>query len=327
MNHHADLIDYGQGIYALDAGYLRPGLAAVHLIVQTGRVALVDSGTQHSVPAILSGLQALGLDAEAVDYVLLTHVHLDHAGAAGALMARCPNARLVVHPRGAPHMVDPTRLVAGATAVYGAQTFRALYGDILPVAADRVIEAGDGFELDFHGRSLAFLDTPGHARHHLCIYDAASRGVFTGDAFGLSYREFDVDGRPFVFPTTTPVQFEPEAAHASIDRIMALGPSVAYLTHFGRVTDLPRLAGDLHALLDAFVCLAEAAPEEGARRHAWMVDKLESLLISRLRQHGCQLNDAAVRELLRHDVELNAQGLGIWLDRRLDQSPASVPSR
>ncbi len=309
-------MDYGQGIHALDAGYLRPGLAAVHLIVQDSHVAVVDTGTDQSVPAVLDTLAALGLGPEAVDYILLTHVHLDHAGAAGALMACCPNARLVVHPRGAPHMVDPTRLVAGATAVYGAETFRALYGDILPVAAARVTEAGDGFELDFYGRRLTCFDTPGHARHHLCIHDAASGGIFTGDAFGLSYRELDVDGRPFIFPTTTPVQFEPEAMHASIDRIMALGPSAAYLTHFGRVTGLPRLAGDLHALLDAFVRLAEAAPVDAARRHAWLAAELEALLVAQLRRHGCRLGDADLRQLLAHDVELNAQGLEIWLDRR-----------
>lgn len=308
-------MDYGQGIHALDAGYLRPGLAAVHLIVQDGRVAVVDTGTQHTVPAVFSLLTSLGLGPEAVDYLLLTHVHLDHAGGAGALMARCPNARLVVHPRGAPHMIDPARLVAGATAVYGAETFRALYGEILPVAAERVLEAADGFELDLAGRRLVFLDTPGHARHHLCIHDAASGGVFTGDAFGLSYREFDVDGRPFVFPTTTPVQFEPEAMHTSIDRIMALRPTAAYLTHYGRVTDLARLAIDLHVLIDAFVQLAEAVPVDGARGHAWLMAELEALLVARLRRHGCPLSDADLRQLLAHDIELNAQGLGIWLER------------
>lgn len=316
MNNVINPIACGQGIYTLDSGYLRQGLAAVHAIVEAGRVALVDCGTQPCLSAVEQGLRALGLGVDAVDYILLTHVHLDHAGAAGALMARCPNARLVVHPRGAPHMADPTRLVAGASAVYGEERFRALYGEILPVAAERIIETSDGFRLDLAGRELIFLDTPGHARHHLCIFDAASRGVFTGDAFGVSYRELDVDGRPFIFPTTTPVQFEPEAAHTSIDRIMALGPGVAYLTHFGRVTDLVRLADELHALLDAFVHVAEAAPVDATQRQEWIAAELEALLIDRLRRHGCRLDDAAVHALLAHDIQLNAQGLCVWLDRR-----------
>ncbi|MGQ9686965.1 MAG: MBL fold metallo-hydrolase [Thiobacillaceae bacterium] len=316
MDNALNPIACGQGIYTLDSGYLRQGLAAVHAIVEAGRVALVDCGTQPCLSAVEQGLRALGLGVDAVDYILLTHVHLDHAGAAGALMTRCPNARLVVHPRGAPHMVDPSRLIAGASAVYGEERFRALYGEILPVAAERIIEAGDGFNLDLAGRELVFLDTPGHARHHLCIYDAVSRCVFTGDAFGVSYRELDVDGRPFIFPTTTPVQFEPEAAHTSIDRIMALGPGVAYLTHFGRVTDLDRLADELHALLDAFVHVAEAAPVDAAQRQERIVAELEALLIDRLRRHGCRLDDAAVHALLAHDIELNAQGLCVWLDRR-----------
>ncbi len=316
MSRLPPLIDYGQGIHALDAGYLRPGLAAVYCIVQAGRVALVDTGTHHSVPRVLYALQSLGLGAEAVDYILLTHVHLDHAGAAGALVARCPNARLVVHPRGAPHMADPTRLVAGATAVYGEAEFHRLYGEIVPVVPERIVEAQDGFSLDLAGRTLVFLDTPGHARHHLCIHDLASGGVFTGDAFGLSYRELDVDGRPFVFPTTTPVQFEPEAMHASIDRILALGANAAYLTHFGRVTDLPRLAADLHALVDDFVRIAEAAAQPGQTWHARIADDLAGLLVARLEAHGVGLPEAALRALIAHDVELNAQGLEVWLERR-----------
>ncbi len=316
MSSEPQLIDFGQGIHALDAGYLRPGLAAVYLIVQADRVALVDTGTRHSVPVILDALQALGLSAEAVDYILLTHVHLDHAGAAGALMARCPNARLVVHPRGAPHMVDPTRLVAGATAVYGVEQFRALYGEILPVPAARILEAADGFSLELAGRALVFLDTPGHARHHLCIHDAVSGGVFTGDAFGLSYRALDVEGLPFIFPTTTPVQFEPEAMHASIERILALRPSAVYLTHFGRVSEPASLAPRLHAFLDDFVALARAAARSRASVQNEIEGAMMGLLIERLREHGCRLPPDALHTLLAHDVALNAQGLVHWLERQ-----------
>jgi len=239
-------IQHDHGIITLDADYLRPGLAAIHLIVENGRVAIVDTGTNPSVPLVLAELKHLGLAPADVEYVIVTHVHLDHAGAAGALLQNCRNAKLVVHPKGARHMIDPARLVAGSIAVYGREHFFEQYGEIVPAPAERVIEADDGFRLDLQGRTLSFLDTPGHARHHYCIHDSASNSLFTGDTFGISYREFDVEGRPFIFPTTTPVQFEPEALHASIDRLVATGAVAVFLTHYGRVTGLAALAGQLH---------------------------------------------------------------------------------
>jgi glyoxylase-like metal-dependent hydrolase (beta-lactamase superfamily II) len=303
------------GIHTIDAGYLRPGLAAVHLIAQDGPAALVDTGTRHSVPHLLASLAELGLGPDAVDYVIATHVHLDHAGGAGALLAACPNARLVVHPKGARHLIDPAKLIAGSIAVYGEALFHRLYGDILPAPAGRVIEADDGYRIDFHGRVLTFIDTPGHARHHFCIHDSASNSIFTGDTFGISYREFDVSGQPFIFPTTTPVQFEPEALHASIDRLLALNPSAAYLTHYGRVTGLSRLAVDLHELIDEFVRLARAAAGVGETRHRALHAAVEQCLLAAARAHGCTLAPERMRELLAGDVELNTQGLLVWRDR------------
>jgi glyoxylase-like metal-dependent hydrolase (beta-lactamase superfamily II) len=303
------------GIHTVDAGYLRPGLASIHLIVQEGHAALVDTGTQHSIPHLLSTLEELGLRPEAIDYVIATHVHLDHAGAAGALLRRCPNARLVVHPKGARHLIDPAKLIAGSIAVYGEALFHQIYGDILPARAERVIEADDGYQIDFHGRVLTFIDTPGHARHHFCIFDSASNSIFTGDTFGISYREFDVAGQPFIFPTTTPVQFEPEALHASIDRLMALNPTAAYLTHYGRVTELPRLAARLHTLIDEFVRLARAAAGEGETRHSALKAAVEQCLCDAVRAHGCTLKLERIRQLLAGDVELNTQGLLVWRDR------------
>jgi glyoxylase-like metal-dependent hydrolase (beta-lactamase superfamily II) len=195
-----------------------------------------------------------------------------------------------------------------------------LYGDILPCPAERVIEADDGHTLDFHGRNLTFIDTPGHARHHFCVHDSASGGIFTGDTFGISYRDFDVEGRPFIFPTSTPVQFEPEALHASIDRLMALKPAAIFLTHYGKITDLARLAGDLHGLIDDYVRLTRAAPGAGVSRHAWLKNAIEALFLERLRAHGCALDEARMRELLVNDVELNAQGLLVWWDRVCENS-------
>ena len=308
------------GIVTLDSEYLRPGLAAVHLIVEQGRAAIIDTGTNTAVPHVLSALAGLGVAPEAVDYVIVTHVHLDHAGAAGAFLAACPNAKLVVHPRGARHLIDPTKLVQGSIAVYGEAAFRELYGDIVPASAARVIEADDGFALDFNGRRLEFIDTPGHARHHYCIHDLASNSLFTGDTFGISYREFDVmvgnTRRPFIFPTTTPVQFEPDALHTSIDRLLARNAEAAYLTHYGRVENLPSLAPELHALIDEYVALALAAPGSGEARQNALKQAMADVLMARLRAHGCTLDEAICRELLTNDVELNSQGLLVWRDRK-----------
>jgi glyoxylase-like metal-dependent hydrolase (beta-lactamase superfamily II) len=312
-------IHHPHGIVTLDAEYVRPGLAAVHLIVEQGRAAIVDTGTNAAVPHVLAALADLGVAPDAVDYVIVTHVHLDHAGAAGAFLAACPNARLVVHPRGARHLIDPSKLVQGSIAVYGEATFRELYGEIVPAPVERVIEAGDGFTLDFNGRRLEFIDTPGHARHHYCIHDLASNSLFTGDTFGISYREFDVgvgkNLRPFIFPTTTPVQFEPEALHASIDRLLARNAEAAYLTHYGRVENLPALAPTLHALIDEFVAMTLAAPGEGTARQDALMQAMRDGLMTRLRAHGCTLDDATCAELLANDVELNSQGLLVWRDR------------
>jgi glyoxylase-like metal-dependent hydrolase (beta-lactamase superfamily II) len=311
--HLPRITDYDFGISAIDADYLRPGLAAIHLIVEGGKAALVDTGTSSSVPGLIQVLRAKNLDPADIAYVFVTHIHLDHAGGAGEFMHRFPNAKLVVHPRGARHMADPAKLVASAISVYGEAEFRHLYGEVRPVDANRIIEAPDGFSLDFNGRPLLFLDTPGHARHHYCILDRSSQSFFTGDTFGISYREFDVDGMEFVFPTTTPVQFDPAAAHASLDRIISYEPSYAFLTHYGRIGHLLRHAGELHELIDAHVRLARGL-RNIPDRHSVLVKELGELLLGRIIAHGCKLPEEEIRDLLSLDVGLNAQGLENWLD-------------
>ena len=302
------------GIHTIDTGFQRPSFDAAYLVVEGGRGAFVDCGTNHSVPALLGTLAAAGLEPAAVDWLILTHVHLDHAGGAGALMSKLPNARLVVHPRGARHMVDPSLLVAGATAVYGEEEIRRSYGDIRATPAERVVEAHDGHAVDLAGRALVCIDTPGHARHHNAVWDERSRSFFTGDTFGLSYREFDTDHGAFIVPTTSPVQFEPEALHASIERLIGHAPQAMYLTHYDRVEDVRRLADDLHVQIDAMVAIAHAH-DGAADRHAAITADLAMLYFDRARRHGCAFDRAHFDTLLGMDVELNAQGLGIWLDR------------
>ena len=302
------------GIFVVDTGFHRPLFDAAYLVVENGRAAFVDTGTNASVPRLLAALDATGIARSAVDYVVATHVHLDHAGGAGLLMQSLPNARLVAHPRGARHLVDPVHLIQGATAVYGAEEVERSYGTLQPVPAERVLQTSDGMTLELAGRPLMFLDTPGHAMHHHCIWDAASRGWFTGDTFGLSYRDFDTAAGSWSMPTTTPVQFQPEALRLSIERMLAYAPEWVYVTHYGRVGDVPRLARLLLAQLDEMVAFARSVPS-GANRHTELMRGLESIHLGSLRRHGVALEDERIRELLALDLELNAQGIAIWLDR------------
>lgn len=311
-----DWRDYGNGIIAFDAGYVRPILAAIHMVVEKGRVAFIDTGSNDALPNALEALKKLGLDAAAVDYVILTHIHLDHAGGAGSMMRAFPNARLVVHPRGARHMAEPSKLVAGVSAVYGTDYVQRVYGEILPIAAERIVEAPDGHVISLAGRELLCLDTPGHARHHICIVDRKTGGIFTGDMFGLSYRELDVDGRQFIFPTTTPTQFEPDEMRASICRLLSLNPQAMYLTHYSRVLDVASKGEELLRHLNALVDLALAEKDAGAMRHQRIKQAMTTYLLAEIREHGCQLFDSALLDIWETDLELNAQGLCVWLDSR-----------
>jgi glyoxylase-like metal-dependent hydrolase (beta-lactamase superfamily II) len=263
---------------------------------------------------VQAALAQKGIPAEAVRFIILTHVHLDHASGAGAAMRAFPNAQLVVHPRGARHMIDPSKLIAGATEVYGAQAMADMYGDILPVDAARVIETHDGYSLDFNGRVLEFMDTPGHARHHHCIWDARSQGWFTGDTFGLAYPECTIDGRAFVFPTTSPVQFDPVALRTSVEHLLARDPQAMYLTHYGRVGGVAVLGRALLSRIDAHVSIARAAAGKGEQRKQALLDGLGRLLMDELHAHGSELTRDQAMVVWGLDIELNAQGLEVWLD-------------
>ena len=314
MDIERKLTDFADGITAIDVDYVRPGLAASHLVVDHGRAAFVDTGTSRSVPNLLAALQARNVDPAQVDWVLTTHVHLDHAGGAGELMRHLPNACCVVHPRGARHLADPAKLVAGSIAVYGEERYRQLYGEIVPVPEGRMLVPADGERITLGRRTLELVHTPGHALHHYCVVDLDHRHIFSGDNFGISYRDFDVDGRAFIFPTTTPVHFDPEAMIASVDRLMSHDPVAIYLTHFGEVRELERLSRELKQRVAAFVGLARrlaVAPGRAAAMRAEMF----ALMSAWLDEHG-YAGDAALRHrLLDDDVELNVQGLEVWLDR------------
>lgn len=307
--------DYANGIYAIDSGYVAEEFDAIHLVVEKGRVAIIDTGVNDSVPAVLAALSELGLSPDNVLYIVLTHIHLDHAGGAGLLMQHCPNAQLVVHPRGVVHMADPGKLIAGTEAVYGKEKFARLYGDIIPIDAERIVESQHGQTLDLYGRELILLHTPGHALHHICIVDLQTKGIFTGDTFGLSYRHLDNNGQQFILATTTPVHFDPRAMIESIDLLMSFEPQAMYLTHYSQVTDVNRLAEDLKVSLEAHVSIAKAAPGEGDDRIAAIKGDLADYLQATAREQDWGLQGSELLDLLAMDIDLNAQGLEVWLKR------------
>jgi glyoxylase-like metal-dependent hydrolase (beta-lactamase superfamily II) len=311
---NAQTTQLNDGITAVDTEYMRLLQDASHLIVEGGRAAFVDTGTNDSVALLVDALHQQDLDVAAVDYVFLTHIHLDHAGGAGLLMRELPNARCVVHPRGIAHMIDPTRLIAGTQAVYGVQETREMYGEILPIDASRCEVAEDGQCFDFNGRELRTLHTEGHALHHYSLHDPASQGVFTGDSFGISYRELDTAAGEFIFPTSTPTHFDPDAAHVSIDLIMACNPKQLYLTHYSRVRDLERLATDMHAGIDAYAEIALRNKDADDLQAAIQPD-MSDYLKSSARAHGFKGDDEALQAILEIDIVLNTQGLVSWLQR------------
>ena len=316
MTTVASLItEHPSGITAIDAEYLRPRLDAAHLIVRDGRAAFVDTGTTWSVPGLLAALDYKGIPRDTVDYILCTHVHLDHAGGAGSLARALPDARVVVHPRGARHLADPAKLIAGSVAVYGQARFDALYGEIVPIPEARLHSPADGETLLLGKSVLELIHTPGHALHHYCVIDRDARAIFSGDTFGISYRETDSPQGAFIFPTTTPVQFDPPALHASVDRLLAYQPESIYLTHYSRITEINKLGRDLHARIDGSVRIA-VKHAKSPQRTRDIEDEMFDWLCEELDGHGSALTRDERRALLWGDVELNTQGLEVWLDKR-----------
>jgi len=292
----------------VDCEYVSPGLAAAYLRVQGDEAAFLETNTTHAVPRLLGALADAGLSPAQVRYVVVTHVHLDHAGGASALMAACPNATLLAHPRAARHLIDPSKLVASARAVYGDARFDALYGAISPIDAARVQALDDGASVALGDATLRVWHTRGHANHHFVVHDEARDTVFTGDTFGLAYPRLQRAGR-FAYPSTSPTDFDADAALASLERILALGTRSACLTHFGEVADLHEVATQLREWLN----LSDALVKEAAGRtdaEAHLRARLAAEFQRRAEAIGLSL-DAEDRALIDFDLALNAQGLAV----------------
>ena len=305
-------------IDCIDVEYVRPRLACCYLIKHKGKAAFVDCGTSHSTTHLIEVLRTNELSCDDVEYVIPTHVHLDHAGGAGSLMQHFLNASLVVHPKGARHLIDPQRLVESTKQVYGEDKFNSLYGDIIPVDSNRVITAENNTSIDLNGRELVITHTPGHARHHFCVFDTMSEGWFTGDTFGLSYPDINSNSKYYLLPSTTPVQFEPEVWPNSLQLLLEKNPKQMYLTHFGAVEDVVMLAEKLQKDINHYVEIA-LANKHTKKRVEVLTQELFKYTLNDLYTHGNRQDKDVLTNLLKTDILLNAQGLDVWLTR-IDKS-------
>jgi glyoxylase-like metal-dependent hydrolase (beta-lactamase superfamily II) len=319
----------------IDSHYFdQPGVAAVYLLREGKRAAFVDNNTAHAMPRLLAALAEEDLSPEDVEYLVVTHVHLDHAGGTSALAAACPRATVLCHPRAARHLVDPSKLVRSARLVYGAETFERLYGHIGPIPESRVRVVEDGEVIDLGPeagagsptRPLRFLHTRGHANHHMCMLDERERDIYTGDSFGLRYPSLQRAGL-FIFPSTSPTDFDPVEARRSIERIVASGAQRAYPTHYGAVTDLAEASSQLLRLVDGAESILEhamgTALEGRALEEACRVE-VDELFDEAVARRGLLLSDGD-RRFLEIDLSLNAQGIALVASARraaLLQPPA-----
>lgn len=308
-------IDLGDGITCIDAEYIKERHTCFYLIEHAGLLAVVETGASGSVGILQRVLEQRGLKAEQVRYVIPTHVHLDHAGGAGAMMKACSHARLVVHPKGERHLIDPTKLIAGAKTVYGEKAFAELYGEVLPVDQARVISAEDGLQIDLGGRLLEIRHTPGHADHHFCVWDQLSRSWFSGDVFGLSYPEQRFPEGDFIIPTTTPVQADPDKLVQSVRLLERYRPERFLLTHFSEIHYSVELANLLCEQIEAYRQIA-IDNRDAENRATVIEEKLSAYTLEKIDRYQHVQSLAFYHDLLALDINLNAQGLDVWLSRQ-----------
>jgi glyoxylase-like metal-dependent hydrolase (beta-lactamase superfamily II) len=248
-------------LHCIDLGFQgSSGVIAAYLLQSRDEYALIETGPGSTVPALLDALDALTVDPERITALLVTHIHLDHAGAAGTLLRRFPNAHLYAHDIGVPHLLDPSRLLASATRIYG-DMMDTLWGETLPVPPGRVTALEDGDIVSVENHDLRAVYTPGHASHHVVFHEPTRALVFTGDVAAVRLPGFD-----FVRPPTPPPDIDLEVWRTSIEHVRELQPRTLALTHFGPFSDVERHLDDAERRLLEWAQVIEEALASGQDR-------------------------------------------------------------
>lgn len=315
-------------IEAIDCRYGGEQKCSAYLMVEGDRAAFIDNNTNAAVPRLLEALERRGIPRENVDYAIVTHVHLDHAGGTATLLEACPNATVLAHPKAARHLIAPERLIAGSIGVYGEENFRQLYGEIRPVAADRVVSVEDEGVVVWCGRRLRFLHTPGHASHHFCIYDERTKTIFTGDSFGIGRSSLMRPGTPFLVCSTTPSDFDAPAARESLSRILATGAETACIGHYGPFDDLELGAKQIMRALGLHEAIQIAAADsdlEGTELQEFCIESVKKAMESFLK--WCNVADVqADLDWVGGDIALNGMGIAWAAQRQRKRERDAAPS-
>jgi glyoxylase-like metal-dependent hydrolase (beta-lactamase superfamily II) len=296
------------GISYIDVNFLGvPGIIATAVLHGPGGVALIDPGPTSTLPALRAALAQAGIGLTDVRSIVLTHIHLDHAGATGTIVHEHPDVRVYVHEKGAPHMIDPGKLLASATRLWGADMDR-LWGEVRPVPTEVVASLAGGERIDAAGRALTVAYTPGHASHHVSFYNADSGVAFVGDTAGICL------GRGgFVLPPTPPPDIDPEAWRASLTLIEGWGADTLFITHFGAHAPahahLTEMADHI-TLLANLVRASLARPGDDESREAWFSDEIRRELRRRLPEDNARAYEVAGR------FDLNWKGLARYWRKR-----------
>lgn len=311
--------DLGNGIYLIETYYRnKKNYAGCYLVECNGEITVIETNTNSAVPLILGAIKKLGWTRDQVKYVILTHIHLDHAGGAGELMLSLPRAELVLHPRGSRHIINPKKLISSVKQIYGEKKYRELYGKIIPVPEKKVINVKDGDVLILGKRQLQVFDTPGHAKHHIIVFDKDTRSVFSGDAFGISYPRFTFNSFRLIFPSTSPTQFDPELTSNTIKKIIELKPSRVLLTHYGAYENITNGCDQLVNWIRFSVEIANRRYKEGYRENKLnevLLDDIWSYFereITKFCPGGLKDEE---REFLFLDADLNAKGLAHYIQK------------
>lgn len=307
-------MDLGNRIHLIDGNDLGMDGRTGTYVIQEEQLTIVETSASPSVPYILKGFQELGLDPKNVKYIIVTHIHLDHAGGAGLLLQHCPQAKVVVHPKGARHLADPERLIMGARAVYGDQ-FDKLFHPILPVPEDRILVKDDQETLAIGPNcELRFLDTPGHANHHFSIYDPVSNGIFTGDTLGVYYHQLRDQEITFCLPSTSPNQFNPQAMLQSLERIQKMQVGRIYFGHYGMSTEVETVYQQIKEWLPCFIDTAEKVVREGGDH-----TEVSSRLMQQIRHHLAEKNVSSghsAYNMMQLDIDVCSMGLVDYITRQ-----------